>query len=140
MQWIPSHVGIYLFNLITGIKGNEIADSLAKEGCKEDIPLQTKLTYKEIYSRDKERTTKTWKVPPKHHWYNVQQPGRSFQFPYRQDQTAISRLSSGHLRPVKMEKGEKSFPTCSNRKSNQATPEHILSCINCTRLELRENS
>ncbi|GFU80087.1 uncharacterized protein TNCV_579671 [Trichonephila clavipes] len=72
LQWIPLHVNI---------TGNEIADSLAKDGVAQPTMNSAPLTYSELhytYINNKQST-----VPPAHHWYEAKRPG-GFSFPSMQ--------------------------------------------------------
>ncbi|GFU91190.1 uncharacterized protein TNCV_4925201 [Trichonephila clavipes] len=47
----------------------------------------------------------------------------------RNDQTAVSRLPSAHLKSMTFESGRKVFQTCSECHLLPASPEHILDCL-----------
>ncbi|GFW32096.1 RNase H domain-containing protein [Trichonephila clavipes] len=63
LQWVPSHVNI---------AGNEIADSLAKDGAAQPTMNSAALTYSELHSTYINNNQST--VPPAHHWYQAKQP------------------------------------------------------------------
>ncbi|GBM50698.1 hypothetical protein AVEN_45966-1 [Araneus ventricosus] len=89
LQWILSHVNL---------KYNDIADSLAKEGTTMPQAYVEPLTYLELYSRRKACVNISWRHPPVHSWYRSEGPGASIHFKgYRKGQTALARLTSGHL-------------------------------------------
>ncbi|PRD31013.1 UNVERIFIED_CONTAM: hypothetical protein NCL1_24664 [Trichonephila clavipes] len=60
LQWDPSHVDIM---------GNEIADSLAKDGTAQPTMSSAPLTYSELHSTYTNNKQST--VPPAHHWYEA---------------------------------------------------------------------
>ncbi|UYV72918.1 hypothetical protein LAZ67_10001175 [Cordylochernes scorpioides] len=103
LQWIPSHVGI---------EGNEAADVLAKKGTKEPLPQKNKLTFKEIETIAKTKINKNWRIPPKHSWYSGVNPGGALKIKNRQHQTTLTRFRTGHLKPLKIENNNKTYPTC----------------------------
>ncbi|GBM47888.1 hypothetical protein AVEN_187788-1, partial [Araneus ventricosus] len=49
------------------------------------------------------------------------------------DQTALSRFVSGHLRSCSFSHGNKVFPVCAKCGVASASPEHILSCLRLSR-------
>ncbi|GBN75833.1 hypothetical protein AVEN_175151-1 [Araneus ventricosus] len=125
LQWIPSHVDIYL---------NEVADDLAKQGTAEPLCSAPSLTFDEIYSIRKNKDLKTWRVPPSHDWYKRSSPGGSIGLACdRADQTALSRFVSGHLRSCSFSHGNKVFPVSAKCGVANASPEHILSCLRLSR-------
>ncbi|GFX76714.1 gag-pol [Trichonephila clavipes] len=90
LQWVPSHVSIV---------GNEIADSLAKDGAAQHAMNSAALTYSELHSTyiNSKQTT----VPPAHHWYEAKRPGGSlFLQCSRMEQTILTRFRSDHLRTL----------------------------------------
>ena len=127
-QWIPSHVNL---------KYNDIADSLAKSGSSLPLRLAEPLTFHEMYSRRKALVNSSWKLSPPHPWYPGSSPGGALSFDgERQDQTALSRLKSGHLRTLRFSGGNKIFPTCTKCNTSEATAEHLLRCIALSREDL----
>ncbi|GFW88044.1 putative RNA-directed DNA polymerase from transposon X-element [Trichonephila clavipes] len=87
-QWIPSHVNV---------TGNEVADFLAKRGCSEIASTDSALTYREIYFLMEIK--QVWIAPFDHAGISRKSPGVVFDFDGdRSDQTAVSRLLSGHLK------------------------------------------
>ncbi|PRD34434.1 UNVERIFIED_CONTAM: hypothetical protein NCL1_14626 [Trichonephila clavipes] len=63
LQRVPSHVNIV---------GNEIADSLAKDGAAQHTINSAALTYSELHSTYINNKQST--VPPAHHWYEAKRP------------------------------------------------------------------
>lgn len=124
IQWIPSHVNIH---------GNEAADILAKEGCSATKNTDYDLTYQEIFSMAKNKNRQAWLSPPAHPWYSRIKPGGSLDLEAdRQNQTAVSRLISGHLKCMTFESGTKVYPLCNKCNLQPASPKHILDCLGLT--------
>ncbi|GFX89036.1 uncharacterized protein TNCV_2853361 [Trichonephila clavipes] len=70
---------------------------------------------------------KVWSAPPDHPGISRKSPGGALEFDGdRKDQTAASRLLSGHLKCMSFESGRKAFQTCSKCHLEPASPEHIL--------------
>ncbi|GFV18077.1 uncharacterized protein TNCV_168811 [Trichonephila clavipes] len=57
----------------------------------------------------------------------------------RKDQTAVSRLLSGHLKGMAFESGRKVFQTCSKCHLLPASPEHILDCLGLALEDVHES-
>ncbi|XP_042905437.1 uncharacterized protein [Parasteatoda tepidariorum] len=120
-QWIPSHVGI---------KGNEMADSLAKDASLEPLQPDLPSTFNEVFAECKKMLMDLWRLPPPHNWYFRKRPGSALLFGgSRSQQTCLSRFASGHLRCLSYDQGQKTFGLCTKCKTAQASPEHILNCI-----------
>ncbi|GBN38963.1 hypothetical protein AVEN_160022-1 [Araneus ventricosus] len=47
----------------------------------------------------------------------------------RKDQTALARLSSGHLKTLRFSRGDKKFNICTKCNMIEATPQHLLDCV-----------
>jgi hypothetical protein len=47
----------------------------------------------------------------------------------REEQTAISRMKSGHLKMMRFVNGEKEFPDCPKCNGGKASAGHILQCM-----------
>lgn len=117
LQWVPAHVGI---------RGNEIADTLAKAGSQ--LPqIDTKLSFQE--------TKTVLRRAFQEEWISSNKGYRAEQDPFRRldrgQQTTIFRLRTGHCRlnyhANKI--GLAPSATCPCNSSPQ-TPEHILqSCV-----------
>src|SRR5579859_6078111 len=121
LQWVPSH---------TGILGNETADQLAKLGTNAQLTSEQPLTASEQKSRRFAQIKKSWKDDVNHHWYVESSPGATIALQLsREEQTALSRMKSGHLRSMRFINGTKHFPQCSHCNGGEASPAHILQCI-----------
>ncbi|GBN51248.1 hypothetical protein AVEN_78215-1 [Araneus ventricosus] len=121
LQWIPTHVNL---------KYNDIADSLAKEGTTMPQAYVEPLTYLELYSRRKALVNISWRHPPAHSCYRSEGPGAAIRFKGdRKDQTALARLSSGHLKPLRFPRGDKKFNIRTKCNMIEATPQHLLDCV-----------
>ncbi|GBO13187.1 hypothetical protein AVEN_124411-1 [Araneus ventricosus] len=101
---IPSHVNL---------KYHDIADSLAKEGTTMPQAHTEPLTYLELYSRRKTLFIISWSHPLAHSRYRSEGPGATIHFKGdRKDQTALARLSFGHLKIPRFSRGDKKFNIC----------------------------
>ncbi|GBO16388.1 hypothetical protein AVEN_213013-1 [Araneus ventricosus] len=121
LQWIPSHVNL---------KYNAIAASLAKEGTTMPQANVEPLTYLELYPKRKAFVNISWRHPPAHSWYRSEGPGASMYFKGdRKGQTALARLTSGHLKTLRFSRGEKKFNICRNCNMIQTTPQLLLDCV-----------
>ncbi|GBO21655.1 hypothetical protein AVEN_126719-1 [Araneus ventricosus] len=57
-------------------------------------------------------------------------PGAAIRFKGdRKDQTALARLSSGHLKTLRFSRGDKKFNICTKFNMIEATPQHLLDCV-----------
>ncbi|XP_042901433.2 uncharacterized protein [Parasteatoda tepidariorum] len=70
-QWIPSHVGI---------KGNEMADSLAKDASLQPLQPDLPSTFNEVFAECKKMFMDLWRVPPPHSWHFRKRPGSALLF------------------------------------------------------------
>ncbi|GBN54878.1 hypothetical protein AVEN_17440-1 [Araneus ventricosus] len=121
LQWIPSQASI---------KYNDISDSLAKEGTTMPQAHIEPLTYLELYSRRKALVNISWRHPPAHSWYHSEGPGAAIRFKgVRKNQTALARLSSGHLKTLRLSRVDKKFNICTKCHMIEATPQHLLDCV-----------
>ncbi|GBL77881.1 hypothetical protein AVEN_124196-1 [Araneus ventricosus] len=131
LQWIPSHVNI---------QGNEIADALAKAGADDASVPSAPLTYLELFSRAKSRNKINWLIPPVHHWYQGSRPGGCLSIDCsRRDQTTLTRFLSGLIRSLTFSDISKCFEICPKCTAEQATPDHILSCLGLSQQDLVSN-
>ncbi|GBM26518.1 hypothetical protein AVEN_245247-1 [Araneus ventricosus] len=65
-----------------------------------------------------------------HSWYRCEGPCASIRFKRaRKDQTALARLSSGHLETLRFSRGDKKFNNCTKCNMIEATPQHLLDCV-----------
>ncbi|GBL89438.1 hypothetical protein AVEN_87791-1 [Araneus ventricosus] len=121
LQWIPSHVNV---------KYNDIADGLVKEGTTMPQANVEPLTYLELYSRRKAFVNISWRHRPAHSWYRSEGPGATIHFKGdRKDQTALARLASGHIKPLRFSRGDKKLNICTKCNMIEATPQHPLDCV-----------
>ncbi|GBM29407.1 hypothetical protein AVEN_253924-1 [Araneus ventricosus] len=87
------------------------------------------LTYLELYSR-KAFVNISWRHPPSHSWYRSEGPGATIHFKGdRKDQTALARLTSGHLKTLRFSRGDKKFNICTKCSMIEATSQHLLNCV-----------
>ncbi|GBN38863.1 hypothetical protein AVEN_210584-1 [Araneus ventricosus] len=47
----------------------------------------------------------------------------------RKDQTALVRLTSGHLKTLRFSRGDKKFNICTKRNMIEVTTQHLLDCV-----------
>ncbi|GBN27977.1 hypothetical protein AVEN_89765-1, partial [Araneus ventricosus] len=47
----------------------------------------------------------------------------------REDQTALARLSPGHLKNLRFSRVDKKFNICTKCNMIEATPQHLLDCV-----------
>ncbi|GBM78475.1 hypothetical protein AVEN_247731-1 [Araneus ventricosus] len=112
------------------LKYNDIADCLTKEGITMPQAYVEPLTYLELYSRRKALVNISWRRPPAHSWYRSESPGAAIRFKEdRKGQTALARLSSGHLKTLRFSRGDKKFNICTKCNMIEATPQHLLDCV-----------
>ncbi|GBN89182.1 hypothetical protein AVEN_66369-1 [Araneus ventricosus] len=72
----------------------------------------------------------SWRHPPSHSWYRCESPGAAIRFKgVRKDQTALARLSSGHLKTIRFSRGDKKFNISTKCNMIEATPQHLLDCV-----------
>ncbi|GBM44784.1 Gamma-aminobutyric acid type B receptor subunit 2 [Araneus ventricosus] len=121
LQWIPSHVNL---------KYSDIAEGLVKEGTTMPQANVEPLTYLELYSRRKAVVNISWRHPPAHSWYRSEGPGATIHFKGdRKDQTALARLTSGHLKTIRISRGDKKFNTSTKCDMIEVHPQHLLDCV-----------
>ncbi|GBM45447.1 hypothetical protein AVEN_233344-1 [Araneus ventricosus] len=81
-------------------------------------------------SRRKALVNISWRHPPAHSWYRCEDPCVAIRFKgVRKDQTALARLSSGHLKALRFSRGDKRFNICTKCNMIEATPQHLLDCV-----------
>ncbi|GBO16591.1 hypothetical protein AVEN_144501-1 [Araneus ventricosus] len=110
---------------------NDIADSLAEEGGTTLPQAYVELlTYLELYSRRKAFVNISWRHPPARSWYRSEGPGASIHFKGdKKGQTALARLTSGHLKTLRLSRGDKKFNICTKCNMIEVTPQHLLDCF-----------
>ncbi|GBL58513.1 hypothetical protein AVEN_13979-1, partial [Araneus ventricosus] len=119
---------------------NEIADALAKAGADDTSVPSAPLTYLGLFSRAKNRNKTTWLIPPVHHWYQDSRPGGCLSIDCnRRDQTTLTRFLSGHIRSLTFSDNFKCFENCPKCTTEQATPNHILTCLGLSKQDLVSN-
>ena len=122
-QWVPSH---------TGLEGNDIADELAKEGCKKD-QKDVPITFKASTNHIKKTITDNWKknitfpldIKKSNNDRNLTRPER----------VALARLRSGHFENCNYYKhkiGKLENPNCDECRCPETTKHIILSCSKYT--------
>ncbi|GFX70910.1 RNase H domain-containing protein [Trichonephila clavipes] len=120
-EWNPFHVNV---------PGNEVADFLAKRGCSGIATTDYALAYREMYSLVKIKDKQVWMALPHQPGISRKSPGRALEFGGdRNDETAVSRMLSGHLKCMTFESGRKVFQTCPKCHLLLAFSEHILDCL-----------
>ncbi|GBO13760.1 hypothetical protein AVEN_99835-1 [Araneus ventricosus] len=88
------------------------------------------LTDLELYSRRTAFVNISWRHPPAHSWYRSEGPSATIHFKGdRKDQTALARLTSGHLKTFRFSRGDKKFNMCTKCNIIEATPQHLLDCV-----------
>ena len=113
LQWIPAH---------RGIRGNEKADELAKEGSKMDQP-PTRLSYREARTLIKHR----WSTPFTNNHLGYKPHQDPLHLLTRAQQTTIFRLRTGHcyLKAHLRRIGVAESARCDCGEGDQ-TPAHVL--------------
>ncbi|GBM30146.1 hypothetical protein AVEN_78535-1 [Araneus ventricosus] len=72
----------------------------------------------------------SWRHPPAHSWNRSEGPDATIHFKGdRKDQTALARLSSGHLKTLRFSCGDKNFNICTKCNMTEATPQHLFDCV-----------
>ncbi|GBL76527.1 hypothetical protein AVEN_108415-1 [Araneus ventricosus] len=88
------------------------------------------LTYLELYSRRNALVSISWRHPPAHSWYRSEGSGAAIRSKGdRNDQTALARLSFGHLKTLRFCGADKKFNICTRCNMIEATPQHLLDCV-----------
>ncbi|GBN56732.1 hypothetical protein AVEN_228117-1 [Araneus ventricosus] len=88
------------------------------------------LTDIELLSRRKALVNISWRHPPAHSWYSCEGPGAAIHFKgVRKDQTALARISSGHLKTLRFSRGDKKFNICTKCNMIEPTPQHLFDCV-----------
>ncbi|GFT69681.1 uncharacterized protein TNCV_1298841 [Trichonephila clavipes] len=76
------------------------------------------------------KVKQVWVAAPDHPGNNRKIPGGALEFDVnRNEQTAVSRLFSGHLKGMTFESGRNVFQICFKCHLFPASPEHILDCL-----------
>ncbi|GBM27583.1 hypothetical protein AVEN_35250-1 [Araneus ventricosus] len=81
------------------------------------------LTYLELYSRSKAFVNISWRHPPAHSWYRSEGLGAIIHFKGDwKDQTALARLTSGHLKTLRFSRGYKKFNSIPAQSATRLRP------------------
>ncbi|GBN14143.1 hypothetical protein AVEN_222018-1 [Araneus ventricosus] len=118
LQWTPSH---------GNLKYNDVADSLGKEGTTMPQAYVEALSYTQ-----EERSLLTFLggIHQLIHGIVVKAPVLLYVLrEVRKDQTALARLSSGHLKILRFSRGDKKFNICTKRNMIEATLQHLFDCF-----------
>ncbi|GFS53724.1 RNase H domain-containing protein [Trichonephila clavipes] len=108
----------------------------ARAGAGETTTSAAPLTYLKLFSKYKAKNKAIWMILPVHPWYQIKCPGALwFEGSSRRDQTVFTRFLSGHLMSLTFVDGIKNFEICT-KCSAQASPGHILFCLELTRQDL----
>ncbi|GBM96490.1 hypothetical protein AVEN_13965-1 [Araneus ventricosus] len=85
-------------------------------------------SYLELCPRRKALVNISWRHPPAHSWYRNEGPDATKHFKGDwKDQTALARLSSGHLKTLRFSRSDKNI--CTKCNMIEATPQHLLDCV-----------
>ena len=125
LVWVPSHVNI---------KGNEEADTAAKNACAEELPANLKTKFSDlkagVLSYVKGKWQDEWEKEEDNKLFQIQ-PDRHAPLPRccsnRKEETVLTRLHIGHTRlthTFRMKRGEEA-PMCIGC-DEPLTVEHIL--------------
>ncbi|GBM07492.1 hypothetical protein AVEN_100700-1 [Araneus ventricosus] len=117
-----------------------------KFGAKDDPKIKrcsvpsAPLTYLELFSRAKSRNKTIWFIPSVHHWYQGSRQGGCLSIDCsRRNQTTLTRFLSGQIRNLTFSDNSKCFEICPKCTADQATPDHILSCLGLSHQDLVPN-
>ncbi|GBN76284.1 hypothetical protein AVEN_69701-1 [Araneus ventricosus] len=70
------------------------------------------------------------KIEEKNSVLYIEGPGATIHFKgNRKDQTALTRLASGHLKTLRFSRGDKKFNIYPKCNMIEATPQHLLDCV-----------
>ncbi|GFW48477.1 hypothetical protein TNCV_1110361 [Trichonephila clavipes] len=86
------------------------------------------LTSQELYSKGRSKLDLMWRIPHMHQWYTGTSPDSLLEIKCDHgSQTALDRLTSGHLKCLPFDSGRKIFLTLVKIAMNHpASPDHIL--------------
>ncbi|GFW50312.1 autophagy protein 5 [Trichonephila clavipes] len=103
-QWVPS---------LIELNGNEIADNLAKSATDDTLRGDTGLTFAELFFIKRIEVNALWRILPTHPWDFGKKPCWCHQLNIPRDQqTALSRFFSSHIKSLTFQQGRKVFPEC----------------------------
>ncbi|GBM01729.1 hypothetical protein AVEN_271971-1 [Araneus ventricosus] len=99
------------------------------------------LTYLELYSRRKAFVNISWRHPPAHSWYRSEGPGATIHFKGdRKDQTALARLSSGHLKTLRFFRADIFDSFLHDSESNEQSIDKAGKVVKASTWKSSENS
>ncbi|GBN63259.1 hypothetical protein AVEN_124809-1 [Araneus ventricosus] len=82
----------------------------------------------------------SWLIPPVYHWYQGSRPGGCLSIACnRRDQTTLTGFLSGHIRSLTFSDNSKFFEVFPKCTAQQATPDHILPCLELSKQDLVSN-
>ncbi|GBN58361.1 hypothetical protein AVEN_71744-1 [Araneus ventricosus] len=82
----------------------------------------------------------SWLIPPVYHWNQGSRPGGCLSIACnRRDQTTPTRFLSGHIRSLTFSDNSKFFEVFPKCTAQQATPDHILPCLELSKHDLDSN-
>ncbi|GFW92995.1 RNase H domain-containing protein [Trichonephila clavipes] len=120
-RWVPSHIGL---------NGNEIADSLSKSAIADNLRGNTCLTFSELSYIKRIELNALWRISPTRTWYFGKKTSWYHQLNIPRSQQTAPRFFSGHIKSLTFQQGRKVFPECHGCETDQASPSHILNCLN----------
>ncbi|GBM79684.1 hypothetical protein AVEN_71211-1 [Araneus ventricosus] len=78
--------------------------------------------------------------PPVHHWYQGSRPGGCLSIDCnRRYQTTLTRFLSGNIRSLTSSDNSKCFEIPPKCTAEQATPDHVLSCLGLSKQDIVSN-
>ncbi|GBM79272.1 hypothetical protein AVEN_180857-1 [Araneus ventricosus] len=79
-------------------------------------------------------------IPPVQHWYQGPLTGGCLSIDCsRSNRATLTRFLSGHIRSLTFSDNSKCFEICPKCAAEQATPDHILACLELSQQDLVSN-